>query len=61
MFICRKVDKSCGMFILSRVHLHEREYKVAVGIYLYVFIDAKVDIKLRYVCIITRSSVGKLI
>ena len=53
--------QSCGMYISSGVHLQESWYKVTVCIYDPVFICRKVDIKLRYVYIITCSSAGKLI
>ena len=49
------------MYISSRVHLQETWYKVAVCISHQEFICSKVDVKLRYVYIITCSSAGKLI
>ena len=49
------------MYILPRVHLQKSLYKVAVCIYYDVFVCRKVDIKLRYVYIITCLSAGKLI
>ena len=56
-----KLKKSCNMYILPRVHLQKSSYKVAVCIYHHVFICRKIDIKLRYVYIITCSCAGKLV
>ena len=56
-----KLISSCNIYILPRVHLQKSSYKVAVCIYYHVFVWRKVDIKLRYVYIITCSSAGKLI
>ena len=56
-----KLILSCCMYISLRVHLEENWYNVGVCIYHQVFICRKVDIKLRYLYIISCSSAGKLI
>ena len=53
-----KLIYSCGMYISSRVHLHNNWYKVTVRIYHQVLISRKVNIKLRYLYIIRCSSAG---
>ena len=56
-----KLIQSCGMHISSGDYLEESWYKVAVGIYHYVFICREIDIKLPYVYITRCSTAEKLI